>query len=437
MSDEESYPTAKILIRPNPGGRRVSFAVKPLQSDFSPSPSGSAAHRADVDSFQASNCNDNPVIAAAMPLLSLVSRLRGSTSHREVEELQRQLLNEIAIFKNKILQQGIQPDLAQMAGYVLCALLDETVLSTPWGWQSSWTQNSLLNILHQETIGRDEVFPIIDHLRQQSAKYLDLLEFCYLCLSLGLQGRYGKVANGDQLLAQYRSELYQLIQAQRGAFEPALSPHWQGLAATRGGPIRFVPLWIIATLSAASLFLVFLGLLFSINSLSDQIRNEMEALAVQTIKAPVALPVQRQHSKQSDYAVRLAQLLTAEIKQNKVELVDARILRIHNVFPAASDQVAPDTYEIIIKIAAALSQTPAEALVIGHTDGVPIRSVKFPSNWDLSNARAKRIADLLVSKGALAAGKIQYKGRADTEPLAASDTPEHRAINRRVEIVFE
>lgn len=71
--------------------------------------------------------------------------------------------------------------------------------------------------------------------------------------------------------------------------------------------------------------------------------------------------------------------------------------------------------------------------VAGHTDNVPIRSRRFPSNWELSTARAVSVARYLIEQG-IPAERISAAGYADTQPVDSNDTDEGRARNRRIEI---
>jgi type VI secretion system protein ImpK len=87
---------------------------------------------------------------------------------------------------------------------------------------------------------------------------------------------------------------------------------------------------------------------------------------------------------------------------------------------------------LLARIGDALAAIPGRVLVTGHTDGTPIRSARFPSNWHLSQARARAVAQTLAAK--VPAGRMVAEGRADAEPIAANDTATHRARNRRVEI---
>lgn len=76
-----------------------------------------------------------------------------------------------------------------------------------------------------------------------------------------------------------------------------------------------------------------------------------------------------------------------------------------------------------------------EFLVAGHTDNIPIRGRRFPSNWELSAARGVAVARFLADNG-MPASRIAAAGYADQQPVAANDTDEGRAQNRRIEIVL-
>ena len=73
-------------------------------------------------------------------------------------------------------------------------------------------------------------------------------------------------------------------------------------------------------------------------------------------------------------------------------------------------------------------------LITGHSDNVPIRSMRYPSNWHLSQARAQSV--LAVIANYVPGSRLQSEGRADAEPIAPNDTPANRARNRRVEITL-
>jgi chemotaxis protein MotB len=75
-------------------------------------------------------------------------------------------------------------------------------------------------------------------------------------------------------------------------------------------------------------------------------------------------------------------------------------------------------------------------MVAGHTDNVPIKTSRFPSNWELSTARAVEVVQLLIV-GGMKGQVLGAAGYGEFDPVAANDTPEHKAQNRRIEIVLE
>jgi chemotaxis protein MotB len=74
------------------------------------------------------------------------------------------------------------------------------------------------------------------------------------------------------------------------------------------------------------------------------------------------------------------------------------------------------------------------AEIIGHTDNVPINTSRYPSNWELSVARAASVLKYLIDNCSIDSSRLSIKGSADQEPIAPNDTPANRAKNRRVEI---
>jgi type VI secretion system protein ImpK len=104
-------------------------------------------------------------------------------------------------------------------------------------------------------------------------------------------------------------------------------------------------------------------------------------------------------------------------------------------FASGSDKIMTKYYPLLDKISQALSSISERILVVGHTDSSPIFSAKFPSNWDLSKARALSVTEVLTKNHKINA-TIVSEGRADTQPMVANDTSEHKAMNRRVEIIL-
>ena len=137
----------------------------------------------------------------------------------------------------------------------------------------------------------------------------------------------------------------------------------------------------------------------------------------------------------------LVSALAAEIEQGYMEL-ERDELQILLRFPQSiSFQLASADLEssfipILDKIAVALTGVDGSILVVGHTDDLPIRTVRFRSNWDLSSARAASVVHYLLENSELDNERIIAAGRAYTQPLVPNDSMENREKNRRVEVII-
>jgi chemotaxis protein MotB len=94
-----------------------------------------------------------------------------------------------------------------------------------------------------------------------------------------------------------------------------------------------------------------------------------------------------------------------------------------------------DALPALQKVARQIGSTPYMVNVVGHTDATPIQSKEYPSNWELSVARAAVVARFLIFYLDLPASQFYVTGHADNQPLVSNKTPPERAKNRRVEIV--
>jgi len=88
------------------------------------------------------------------------------------------------------------------------------------------------------------------------------------------------------------------------------------------------------------------------------------------------------------------------------------------------------------KVAALLKKTSHTILVEGHTDNLPIHTKMFLSNWELSTTRAVNVLRYFLKEGELTSERLSAVGYGEFRPISPNDTPEHRAINRRVELVL-
>jgi chemotaxis protein MotB len=100
---------------------------------------------------------------------------------------------------------------------------------------------------------------------------------------------------------------------------------------------------------------------------------------------------------------------------------------------ALQEEMAP----FLEEVARLAREHQGTVVVEGHSDDRPIRTARYPSNWELSSARAGAVVRWLTEQGGVPAHRIRALGLADTRPVDTNETVEGRARNRRVEILFE
>ncbi|MGH8502214.1 MAG: type IVB secretion system protein IcmH/DotU [Gammaproteobacteria bacterium] len=423
----------RTVIKPTPGQRTAA----PQSAPVPPSPAratGGVEPRASAD-----GPGLNPLTNAATGLLALVNQLRGTTSHPDVNGVREHVVGQIRAFEQTARDTGAAPETVLAARYALCALLDETVLSTPWGSDSPWSRQTLLSTFHNETWGGEKFFQILSRVSQEPARHRNLLELMYVCLALGFEGKYRVTEGGQARLRQIQDDLYAAIHSQRGDFERELSLHWRGVERRRNPLMRYVPLWVVGSLAAAALVVAFVWFRLSLNEASypvfaalSEIGGERGAEPILDEPAPEEVPVLAK-------APALRAFLGAEMEQGLVDVVDLQhgrakiIITGDGLFGSGSATVTESYAPLLKKIAEALQANPAQVIVVGHTDNVPMRSLAWKSNWELSRARAGSVAQILA--GYMNKPSLTVEGRADTEPLVPNDTEANRARNRRVEIL--
>lgn len=375
----------------------------------------------------------NPLVRAANPLLDLVVPLRTTAQPHDLQQLRERLAQALKAFETEARAGGADSEAIAAARYALCTLLDETIASTAWG-SGVWNTRSLLVAFHNEASGGEKVFLILQRLSQNPAANLDLLELMYLCLALGLEGRYRMLDQGQAQLSTLRERLLQLIRQHRGSYEADLSPSWRGEAVRPPSTLRRVPLWVLVAAAAVVLLVAQLVCGLMLNRASDPVFAKLSTIrALRTTPAPPSVPAPAAPA-------RIAGFLAPEIAQGLVSVRETAercviTVRGDGMFGSGSAEVRDNVAPLLARIGDALATLPGKVVVIGHTDDTkPGLSARLPSNYDLSKARAAGVMAALAQR----AGPISRygaEGRGDTEPLVANDSPLNRARNRRVDIV--
>jgi len=439
MSDDpfaEPTDNDRTVMRPRPGGKASN----------QPPPSRPAAAPATATG-PVPTVGANTLLAAAAPLLAATIRIAGGRGRGpDVDQLRHGMVDAVRDFEARALATGLDTRSLRAARYALCATVDDVVLSTPWGASSSWPQQTLTSMFHNEVTGGERFFEILEQMQRELSRHAEVVELMYLCTSLGFEGRYRVMPRGVAALTELRAGIYRAIRTRRGEFERELSPTWRGLETGYKPLGQRVPLWAIGLATLFLACLIYMGFNFALAGTSDVAFAEVFGLPpngpVQVPRVALVAPPPPPIAAVTDNhaATKLHQFLAPEIKAGLVTVFeDAQSVTVRlagkTMFASGTANLAANYTNLLQRIGDALQDEPGKVMVNGYTDNQPIHTMRFPSNFDLSQARAQAVAKL-VAAHLSDPKRVVAQGKGEADPIADNATPEGRQQNRRTEIVL-
>lgn len=455
----------RTIIRPNPAGRRAPLPSRPAQAaptPYAPPAAASPGVPGGSDDWisatpapprpapppgpvggplpgrdQLLTPNANPLLRAAGPLLLLLGRLRSQLSSAPLTQLLGQVTETIEAFEHEVRAAGASADQTRVAKYVLCAAADDIVQNIPGEDRHVWTQYSMLSKFFGERVGGVRFFEELDRAKADPSVNYDLLELMHACLALGFQGIHRTSAGGAANLQMIQRNLFETLRRVKQP-DPELSPRWRGQAVASQVARFRVPVWSVAALAGVAvlgLYLVFRALLGSNAEaaasalLTVHPKGELGLVRKVFSAPPPPLPPPPVPPK---VCGAVQPPIVCQVTPNViiVRLVDITL------FEPGQAAVRAEFKPLIERIASVLETEGGAVKVVGHTDNVPIRTARFASNLQLSQARAKAVGDLLQTKLSKP-DRISVEGKGADAPIADNASREGRAKNRRVEIVIQ
>ncbi len=408
--DDPFRPADATVLRPRPGAGRPGAGSFPPPS---PSPRWPAASTPPAEPLPPAGREHlgtglNPLVRAASGVLLLAGQLRGTLSAPDVPGLRRHALDEIYKFEERARSGGAANETVLAARYALCATLDEAVLSTPWGAQSEWAQQTLLVQLHREAWGGEKFYAMLERISQDPERHIALMELQYLCLVVGFTGKYHVEARGHARLAEVRQALYRRIRL-----------------------VRYVPWWIVGVAALVIVTTAYAVYASRLGGAASPVQASLARVGLDSFNGP---------SKPSASVATLKQLLAPEEARGTLSVEDQQgrtliTLLVPNLFPSGSATLNPDVVPVVRRVAQAIDKVPGRVLVVGHTDDQPVRSLRYRDNFDLSRDRAVSVAHVLQPAIGNPA-RVEWTGVGSSQPRFRPESdPGNRARNRRVEIV--
>jgi len=251
------------MMKADPGLSGVTPGkIQSAQAGGAVNPDSPARQTMDTDypidpEFQLRGGFSNPMIDGAMPLFGLGIRVRTLDKHPGIEPLYKDVHNQISTLLEELRQHTYEPAHLLAFSYALCLYLDESVMGTPWGKNSTWSHQPLLSDFHQETWGGEKFFTVLSRMMLEPQRYQDVLEFMYVCLCIGLKGKYGIQPKGDEALQGIIVKLHRIIRDLRGPTPEQLSDPLTNVAPRNYRMNRQWPWWSPLVVTAVALVLMY------------------------------------------------------------------------------------------------------------------------------------------------------------------------------------
>lgn len=222
-------------------------------------------------------------------------------------------------------------------------------------------------------------------------------------------------------------------------------------------PPAGAPEWLVTFADLMSLLLTFFVLLLSFSTTEvikfrEAMGSIREALGLSSPDDPSKIPAGKDPLTEEIPEIGSRSLPLAKVEQQLQAMLEnfglqkqgetrrtayGVILRLKGdlMFQSGRAELSPETFGLLEGLARYIAGVGGRIDVIGHTDNLPISTPVYPSNWELSAARAGQVVRYLVEHG-VPAERLRAIGQADTVPIADNGTAEGRARNRRVEFLF-
>ncbi len=219
------------------------------------------------------------------------------------------------------------------------------------------------------------------------------------------------------------------------------------------------PAWMATFADLATLLMTFFVLLLSFanmdvvkfrqmaGSVKDAFGTQVESPGTFEERSDTAVTIQL--SEEEDRTIDMMQMgerirktVEEQELEDKTEISineDGVTLTVDGtfMFDGGSTKLKPGFEKFLGEIAKIIKENDYPLAIEGHSDNIPIKSSIYPSNWELSSARATSVLRYLIDKYKIPAKRMMAVGYSDTHPLVANDTPQNRAKNRRVEFHFK
>lgn len=196
----------------------------------------------------------------------------------------------------------------------------------------------------------------------------------------------------------------------------------------------------VALIIVSIIALVLVGTTYYFYSVYNKVQHELETKIADMSKEKEVVI-----SRLTDTYDKLVVDMEQEIKKGQIKITQLEdrlsVSMVDKIlFPSGEAQITPEGVKILERVGSVLKNTQNKTIrVEGHTDNVQIHpklQKKFPTNWELSTARATNVVRFLQEKVGIESVRLQAVGMSEYHPVQSNKTEEGRSQNRRIEVIL-
>lgn len=218
----------------------------------------------------------NRIVDASQSLLALIARIPDVAEFNNIDHLHRDIKAEIESLELELHRDGYDRATILAHRYCLCSAIDEAVMCSKWGEESDWSERSLLALFHSETWGGEKFFIVLGRLMRDPPRYIELIEFLYLLLCLGFEGKYRVMHNGRTQLEDVIREVHDAIRKERGDAPETLVSFRDRVFEKVHFVHRQTPVSVIWIVFACLCALTFAGFYYAIDQYTDSVVDQLK-----------------------------------------------------------------------------------------------------------------------------------------------------------------
>lgn len=193
----------------------------------------------------------------------------------------------------------------------------------------------------------------------------------------------------------------------------------------------YINRWVVSYADFVTMLLALFMVLYAVLRIDNQKLMELQ-------KTFTGTPVQNVTKYQANNVEKLLKDNLSHSKSVKIiKNEKGLIIRVNNkvLFDEGSALIKPQAEKTLNEIVTVLTKIDNPVIIEGHTDSTPIKNAKYPSNWELSTARATNIISYLTKNGGIPPKRLRAVGYGEYMPIADNTTISGRMLNRRVDII--